>query len=75
MLNYWQIEEANPPVIVHVFEIDIDVHVDDSAVVNFLQLFAGQVEGASSIGLVDINIVVDLDFDLNVDVSVFVDID
>ena len=41
LLNYWQIEEANPPVIVHVFEIDIDVHVDDSAVVNFLQLFAG----------------------------------
>ena len=34
-----------------------------------------QVEEASSIGLVDINIVVDLDFDLNVDVSVFVDID
>ena len=70
MLNYWQIEEANPPVMSPVFEIDIDVHV-----VNFLQLFAGQVEGASSIGLVDINIVVDLDFDLNVDVSVFVDID
>ena len=41
LLNYWQIEEANPPVIVHVFEIDIDVHVDDSAVVSFLQLFAG----------------------------------
>ena len=41
LLNYWQIEEANPPVIVHVFEIDIDVHVDDSALVNFLQLFAG----------------------------------
>ena len=34
-----------------------------------------QVEEASSIGLVDINIVVDKDFDLNVDVSVFVDID
>ena len=41
LLNYWQIEEANTPVIVHVFEIDIDVHVDDSAVVSFLQLFAG----------------------------------
>ena len=41
LFNYWQIEEANPPVIVHVFEIDIDVHVDDSAVVNFIQLFAG----------------------------------
>ena len=34
-----------------------------------------QVEEASSIGLVDINIVVDLDFDLNVDVSVFANID
>ena len=41
LLNYWQIEGANPPVIVNVFEIDIDVHVDDSAVVSFLQLFAG----------------------------------
>ena len=43
--------------------------------VNFdvIQLFAG--EEASSIGLVDIDIVVDIYFDLNVDVSVSVDID
>ena len=36
LLNYWQIEGANPPVIVDVFEIDIDVHFDDSTDVNFL---------------------------------------
>ena len=75
-MNYWQIEGANPPVIVNVFEIDINVLFMLMIVnVNFdvIQLFAG--EEASSIGLVDINIVVDIDFDLNVDVSVFVDID
>ena len=43
-MNYWQIEGANPPVIVNVFEIDINVLFMLMIVnVNFdvIQLFAG----------------------------------